>query len=272
MKKEIISGENWEKRDFIDASFIMSMPVGKHIVLVQNFMNRPILSDTPRFFEEPEIARRVYNLRTGKGPKPALPMPGGQMQSAAEKGKQDEVRKRKMQDLRSALAAPEVAIVCTPDNIAQLSFDFETETFRLEPGTDFAVARVRLTDEDRFFDPPPEEDVVVTSDPEALEEIVQGRKVYIFDDGDFDALNAVLAEGGRDEVPRDLKMQMRTPALDMDNEEDGNFFTVGYYGTARCDRPDDLSILTPTFAHRWMCEIVNVVHACEYEFKRMSVG
>ncbi len=50
LKKEIITGENWEKRDFIDASFVMSMPVGKHIVLVQNFMNRPILSDTPRFF------------------------------------------------------------------------------------------------------------------------------------------------------------------------------------------------------------------------------
>ena len=76
LKKEYVTSESWDKREFISASFVMSMPVGKHLVLVQNFMNRPILSDLPRFFEHPEIAGRVYNMRTCAGPKPALPMPG----------------------------------------------------------------------------------------------------------------------------------------------------------------------------------------------------
>lgn len=272
LKKEIITSENWEKRDFIDASFVMSMPVGKHIVLVQNFMNRPILSDTPRFFEEPEISKRVYNLRTGQGPKPALPMPTGYMSKAADKGKEEEDQRRKVQAIKAAQNEPYICVVASPANIAALSYDFETEVIRNPEGDEFALARVRLTDEDRFFDPPEDDDILVSSDPETIFETVQGRKVYVFDDADFESLNAALQNAGHEPVPADLKMEMRTPALDMENEQEGDFFTVGYYGTARNDRPDDLSILTPRFAFRWMCEIVNVVHGCEYEFKRMNIS
>lgn len=269
LKKEIITSENWERRDFIDSSFVMSMPVGKHIVLVQNFMNRPILSDTPRFFEEPEISKRVYNLRTGGGPKPALPMPAAYMENAATEGKVAEVQRKKVQDIKAALVEPEVAIIVSPKNIAALSYDFETEAIRSPVGTEFAAARVRLTEDDRFFNPPEEEDIIVSSDPSTLADLVADRKVYFFEDGDLADLNALLSDAGHDPVPDELGMNMRTPALEMETEDNGDFFSIGYYGTARNDRPDDLAILTPRFAFRWMCEIVNVVHACEYEYKQM---
>lgn len=271
-KKEIITGENWEKRDFIDASFVMSMPRGKHIVLVQNFMNRPILSDTPRFFEEPEIGKRVYNLRTGSGPKPTLPMPRTYMDAAQKIGQQAETQKKKAQDIQAALAEPEVAIIVTPENIAALSFDFDTEQLRLPPGSDFAIARVHLTEDTRFFEPPQPEQITVTNDPEKISDLIENRKVYAFDASDFEHINSLLSGAGHEPIPRELHMEMRKASLEMEGEKEGDFFSIGYYGTARNDRPDDLEILTPTFACHWLCEIVNVVHGCEYEFRRMNVS
>jgi len=272
LKKEIITGENWEKRDFIDASFVMSMPVGKHIVLVQNFMNRPILSDTPRFFEEPEIAKRVYNLRTGTGPKPSLPMPRTYMEVAQEAGKKAETQKKKAQDIQVALAEPEVAIIVTPENISALSYDFDSESIRLSPGTKFAVARVHLTEDTRFFDPPEEDKITITESIEEIAEIISDRKVYAFDQNDFSKINELLKGNDLDAIPTELQVEMRKAALEMEGEKEGDFFSIGYYGTARNDRPDDLEILTPSFACHWFCEIVNVVHGCEYEFKRMHVS
>jgi type IV secretion system protein VirD4 len=272
LKKEIISGENWEKREFIDASFVMSMPDGKHIVLVQNFMNRPILSDTPRFFEEPEIAKRVYNLRTGGGPKPSLPMPARLMKNAASTSEVQEVQKKKAMDVKAAASNPEVAILMTPENLSELSFDFDTEECSIPPGTEFAVARVRLTEDDRYFETPAPENVTVTSDPNELAEILYGRKVYVFQDGDIEKVNGIFASQGIDIIPPELKVSIKADALEIEDETEGNFFTVGHYGTARCDRPKDLSILTPYFGFQWMCEVVNVVHGCAYEFKRISLG
>lgn len=269
-KKEIITSENWEKREFIDASFVMSMPDGKHIVLVQNFMNRPILSDTPRFFEEPEIAKRVYNLRTGAGPKPSLPMPARLMVKAADSGKEAETQRQKAIDIKSALAEPEVAIVVSPKNVSELSFDFDTEELRIPQGTEWAIARVKLTDADRFFETPKAAEVTITSDPAELAALVADRKVYVFEDDDFTTLNNILAI--EDKIPLDLKVSVKKDALEIENEETGNFFTVGYYGTARNDRPGDMTLITPNFAFDWMCEVVNVVHGCAYEYKRITLG
>ncbi|MFZ3583784.1 type IV secretory system conjugative DNA transfer family protein [Loktanella sp. DJP18] len=270
LKKEIITSENWEKRDFIDASFVMSMPDGKHIVLVQNFMNRPILSDTPRFFEEPEISKRVYNLRTGLGPKPSLPMPARLMLKAADSGKKAETLRQKAIDIKAALIDPIVAIVVSPKNTSELSYDFDTELFRIAPGESWAIAQVKLTDADRFFETPDAKQVTVTSDPETIKTLTASRKVYVFSDDDFTALNDVIGAGDR--IPPELKVAVKTDALEIENETEGNFFTVGYYGTARNDRPNDMSVIDENFGLSWMCEIVNVVHGCAYEYKRITLG
>lgn len=271
LKKEIITGEHWEKREFIDPSFVMSMPVGKHIVLVQNFMNRPILSDTPRFFEDPEISKRVYNLRTGGGPKPSLPMPQNYMIAAAEKVKQSEKIKKRQQDIEGYKLEPDVAIIVTPENISELSYDFETDNKRLPAGDLFAGARVHLTQDDRYFDPPGEESILVTSEADKLHDLCQGRKVYVFNDADFDTLNDLFRQNGLSEIPSDLKMEIKTPALAVEDEKEGDFFTVGYYGTAKNDRPNDMTKLTPVFAFHWFCEIVIVVHGIDYEYRMINL-
>jgi len=112
---------------------------------------------------------------------------------------------------------------------------------------------------------------VVTSDPNKILELVSNRKVYVFGKSDFEALNRKIADAAADPLHPDLMKEMQTAALEMEGEKEGNFFSVGYYGTARNDRPDDISKLTPAFACHWLCEIVNVVHGCDYEFRRMSV-
>jgi len=272
MKKEILSSDQYERRDFIDASFVMSMPVGKHIVLVQNFMNRPILADTPRFFEEPEIAARVYNLRTGGGPKPALPMPQDYMDVAMKAGEEAAVVHKKTLDLKAAQSNPVVAIVTTPNNLSSLSYDFDTQEPASPPGTDFAVSLVTLTDDVRIFDPLDHDEILVTSDAKELSNAISGRKVYVFEDADFDAINEMMLAGGEDPIPGDLKKEMKSAALDLEDEKEGDFFSIGYYGTTRNDRPNDPDILTPVFANHWMCEIVNVVHGVEYEYRMMSVS
>ena len=272
MKKEIITGTNWEKREFISASFVMSMPVGKHIVLVQNFMNRPVLSDTPRFFEEPSIASRVYNLRTGSGPKPALPMPRDYMAVAEEAGQKAETQKKKEQDIQAARAEPEVAILVTPENLSDLSRDFDADEPTVPPGNKFAIVRVPLTEETRFFDPPRDEDITVTDTAADIDRLCRDRKVYLFEPRDFERVNGLLEAAGLEPIPGELFENVKSGALDMEGEEEGSFFSIGYYGTARNDRPADVKTLDPKFAAHWMCEIVNVVHGCEFEFKRMNIA
>ena len=272
MKKEIITGTNWEKRDFIDASFVMSMPIGKHIVLVQNFMNRPILSDTPRFFEEPSISSRVYNLRTGGGPKPSLPMPASYMSNAAKSGEKAETQKRKAMDVKVALTNPEVALVVTPQNQSDLTHDFDTNENAIAPGEEFAVARIHLTDEEQFFDAPTDESITATSEPQKLHDIVRDRKVYMFSKEDFQSMNSLFREADLEEIPDDLFVEMKTDALAIDHDVEQDFFSVGYYGTARNDRSSDLSQVTPAFTLKWFSEIVNVVHGCAYEYRRLSAA
>ena len=271
MNKEIITGSHWEKRSFIDPSFVMSMPAGKHIVLVQNFMSRPILSETPKFFAEPEISRKVYNLRTGSGPRPSLPMPFRYMEKAQEHEKIEQDNRKALKEITKSLNEPEIAIVVTPANISKLSYDFETQDIRVPEGREFAVSRIRLTDEDVFFDPPEDGDITVTDDPKIIHDIVSGRKVYVFDEDDFQTLNNMFSSASLSEIPKDLKTDMLPHALEMEGETEGNFFTIGYYGTSRCDRPD-MNLVTPIFGFRWMCEIVNVVNGCEHEYKRMNFG
>lgn len=272
IRKEVANTENWEKRDFIDASFVMSMPLGKHIVLVQNFMNRPILANTPRFFEEPDIARRVYNLRTGSGPKPALPMPARMMKTSAVVAAEAVERARSQASIRDAVDEPEVALLVTPRNIHELSRDPATNTLQNEIGSTFAAARVHLTDKDEYFDLPDQDAIVSGSEAGALHEIVADRKVYVFSQDDFAAMNALFREAGLPEIPDQLMMEMRPAALAIDDEADGDFFSIGYYGTARNDRPSDPERITAKFAMGWFCEIVTVVHGCRYEMNRLATA
>lgn len=270
--KEIVSGKSWEGRDFIDVSFVMAMPQDKHLVLVQNFMNRPILADTPKFFMVPELLERVFNLRTGAGPKPAFPMPKELMDKAAGVQAENENQQEKMRQLNEALENPEVAIVITPDKISDVSRDLsnDDETVNKNPaGNEFAVCTVKLTKEDEYFPLPKDDSIQVCTDKNSLFEIIQNKKIYVFDDEDVSTIQNML---GEEKLQQELFVTAKKTALEIDEETEGDIFTTGYYGAASLDPPIEAADVTPKFALRWLCEIVTVVHGFEYEKRRVQSG
>lgn len=273
--KEVVSGENWEGRDFIDVSFVMAMPQDKHIVLVQNFMNRPILADTPKFFLIPELKHKVYNLRDGSGPKPAFPMPRELMDRAAGILEQAKEQQEAAEALKAAVENPMVTIVATPANISDITRDLSVpgeKRNRRQPQGQFALYKVKLTDDDEFFPMPKDQEIVVVSDAQELLGHIAGGKVYLFDAFDQEAVEAAVAQAGSPALAKELFVTIKATALEIDREEEGDIFTVGYYGTAGLDPPVEADDVTPPFALRWLCEMVTVTHSIDYERKRMRVG
>lgn len=271
--KEIVSGENWEGRDFIDVSFVMAMPADKHLVLVQNFMNRPILADTPKFFMVPELLARVYNLRTGAGPKPAFPMPKKLMDKAAGKMEETQKQQKHFQEIKEAIENPDVAIVVTPKQISDISRDLSRDgekVNRNDEGSEFAVCTVKLTAEDEFFPLPQDDEITVTSDPQTLAEAVAGKKIYVFDETDMEELHTLLEPHLN--IENELFRPVKATSLEIDREEDGDIFTVGYYGAAALDAPIKPEDVTPKFSLRWLAEIVTITHGFDYERRRLKEG
>lgn len=61
--------------DFLRIEDITAMEPGTHLILPQNFLNRPMKVKSPFFFEDEAMLANVFNPRTGKGPAPANPLP-----------------------------------------------------------------------------------------------------------------------------------------------------------------------------------------------------
>ena len=284
VKKEIISGDHWEKREFIDTSFVMSMPSNKHIVLVQNFMSRPILADTPKFFLEKEIMGRVYNLRTGAGPRPALPMPRHMMTQASTDADEQKKVVAHQRNMSAILASPDIVVVVTPQNISDVTRDLAADGVvnRKPLEAEFAIARIKIEKTDQFFDVPSDDDITVTSDPEEVLSSVRDKRVVVFSRADGEALRGIVSGAGGTIEP-ELLTTVRREALDIgkkrkleDTDEDlpedaeEDIFTVGYYGFANCDVPSDLGLIDARFGARWLCEILTIVHGYKFELENMA--
>lgn len=61
--------------DFLRIEDIVAMKPKTHLILAQNFLNRPMKVDSPMFFEDEDMLKKVYNPRTKQGPQPANPLP-----------------------------------------------------------------------------------------------------------------------------------------------------------------------------------------------------
>lgn len=61
--------------DFLRIEDITAMKPGTHLVLPQNFLNRPMKVESPFFFEDEDMLAKVFNPRTKRGPAPANPLP-----------------------------------------------------------------------------------------------------------------------------------------------------------------------------------------------------
>ncbi|HIJ38815.1 MAG TPA: type IV secretory system conjugative DNA transfer family protein [Rhodospirillaceae bacterium] len=59
----------------IQPADLMSMPRGHHMVLLQQFANRPISAQTLYYFQDPILRHRAFDPRRRRGPVPAAPTP-----------------------------------------------------------------------------------------------------------------------------------------------------------------------------------------------------
>ena len=78
LKKDTWSGNRSESLDkvrFLGVNTLGAMPEGKHILVVQNWMHRPIRCDSAVYYKDPELLKRVWNPHTGKGLRPSGPLP-----------------------------------------------------------------------------------------------------------------------------------------------------------------------------------------------------
>ncbi len=87
---EQTSGVNFLRNEDISA-----ITPGKNMILAQNFMNRPLLLDTPMFFQDPEMVKKVYPMgRVEKGTHPMEPGPQHYLPAFVNAARQAEHRDR----------------------------------------------------------------------------------------------------------------------------------------------------------------------------------
>jgi type IV secretion system protein VirD4 len=109
--------DTMEETDFLRQEEVAAMKTGTHIVLVQGFMNRPMHLNTPLFFEDPAIAKKVWSR--GKGPVATETLPrhiGAAKIAAWNKANDDRGRKAK----KNYEAVSEMSLA-TGESVAELS-------------------------------------------------------------------------------------------------------------------------------------------------------
>lgn len=163
-------------------------------------------------------------------------------------------------------------IVVSPRNQRDLCKDRETKKQLVADVGGWMGCRVHLTKHDQFFDLPMETFAIDWTRLQDVRDLMRNCDVVCFDEYDKSEFEAKLYEEG---IPiRRSVRQIKDRALDIDNEVIGDFFSVGYYGAARNDYPNDIASLSKdeisNLAVIWLCEILNVVHGCNYEYKRMT--
>lgn len=270
-RKKMSYSESWSSTEFLKPSFIMSMPENKHIVLVQDFMNRPILADTPKFWLEPEIASKVYNLFTGQGPKPCPPMPIDQAAGAArERQRMEEAEKELRAHNDTAKPADNrYMVVATPRDIQSLTRDARGEL--LDRGKLFAAAEIVIMNNDGFVDLPEDENILVTSDLSELASFVGDREFFIFDEHTLEEeINSELRRQGQS-LSGDRAHYINARAAEIGETPADSIYQLGYDGWVGLDVPSKPDDVTPQFAVTWITELVSFIASVEADKRTFMV-
>ncbi len=96
--------------DFLRNEDITAMEPGTHLILPQNFLNRPLKVRSPFFFEDMGMLAKVFNPRTGKGPKPANPLPEAVRISRHLEWLEKQTRQQEMEALAQERAMEELSM------------------------------------------------------------------------------------------------------------------------------------------------------------------
>ena len=251
--KKKSSSESFEGTEFIKSSFVMSLPPGKHLVQVQNFMNRPILCDTPKFFEDKELKKLVFNLRDLTGPIPAPPMPKADMAAAADrKMRAKEGEEQASADLAAAKSTRHV-LVATPRDIQALTRD---PSGNVQDKGDLYACWVGEIDEDtEWLEIPEDADVFVTNDLTEITSMIGNDRIVCFDEETLQQeINAYLEDMGHKPIPKSRLTSIAEMARRVDEEPGEDICKLGWEGAAGLDLPESSDQVTPQFALYWMAE------------------
>lgn len=271
------ASESMQQVEFLKPSWIMSMPSDKHVVLVQNYMNRPIFADTPKFFLDKNLTAKVYNLRamlageldlTGKkyGPAPTLPMPKYMMDEAEERHNRRKKTNKETSEKRAALNDPRHVIIVTPKDIQSLTRDDFGEMKNLE--NTYACAEVFIHPDEPFIDLPDPDKILITDNVIDIANFVGGNKYFIFDQNHLEeSINIPLQNEGFQGLSLELAEFISQRASAIGESPGQDIYFLGYQGGASLDIPDSPDEATPQFTINWIAEIITYILGVEDQKK-----
>lgn len=271
------ASESFESTEFLKTSFIMSMPEGKHLVFVQNYTNRPIMCDTPRFFEIEEFAKRAFNLRSLNGPKPAAPMSHEAMDIAAQRllhrpvpsAAEDMTTEEGEPSGEGAVDRNRFVFIATPQDIRALT---RTEFGEMLPKGDlYGCTAIEVPDNAYYCDQPPEEDVFITDNVSEIADFVQGSRYVVFNEDVLEKeINAKLEAGGRRPLAPGRAEFISKRAEDVGESAGDDIYFLGYEGGPSLDIPSAKEQITPAFAVGWVVDVFSFILGIEDQKRLFS--
>lgn len=170
-------------------------------------------------------------------------------------------------------------LVISPDNVADLRKD--VREFRELPGqpeegagTSWYLAPIVIDETRPYFETPDLSDIIELkpSDFPKMCVLARDASLVFWADEDARTFEAELACRSDRAVDPKRVITCRDTALEIDDEEEGSLFSVGYFGAARMDMPDTVEQFDGAFAVKWLSEIACMVHAFADEVRRLSIG
>lgn len=285
------ASESWEGVEFLRPSFLTSMPRDKHIVLVQNFMSRPIYCDTPKFFLESKkrkggrqpIAEKVLNLRTFVGPKPGVPMPTELMAAAAKRLSVFEEQTRKARE--HAEAGPQVqpqaagpadavepqeaddgrrVVVLTPRDMASMARDAEGRT--IDNGTvhPFVLYPTKLAPGADELEPPADGDLIITHDVKQVAEVVGRSRFWVYSQEQLgeEIDQALMQRGERPIGSRGVVL--KEVAESLGEKSTSTLWHLGFQGGPALEFPGSVGPEPDKiFCVNWACQVISFLIATD---------
>ena len=294
------ASESWEGVEFLRPSFLTSMPRDKHVVLVQNFMNRPIYCDTPKFFLETKnrkgkgsIAEKVLNLRTFVGPKPGVPMSADLMAIAAKRRVVFEEQKKKAQDAAESgvppvsvpVAAPQAGglqtggqpsvaqvqeaddgrrvVVLTPTDIAAMARDVDGQDDNRGAVFPFVLYATSLAPGADELDPPADGDLVITHDIKEVAEVIGSSKFWVYSQEQLGTeIDRALAQIGEKPIGSRCVI-LKEVAESLGEKSTSDIWHLGFQGGPALEFPGLGSDPEKIFCVNWACQIISFLIATD---------
>lgn len=255
--------DSWQAVEFLKPSDIMSMPLDKHIVLVQNFMNRPIRLDTPKFFQEDDIKGRAYNLRDFTGLAPTTPMPMSYIEAANNK-------KQSSEEAAEVRANPRHVIIMTPKDIQCLGKNDRSEELP-DRRNIWAAVSVEIDDNTLFLDFPPEDEILVTDDVREIAAFVGPKTRYFIYSDDYleSEINGPLRDLGCAPLKSEYAEIIARRAADVNETLLDDIHMLGRYGSVALQPVPANTEISGIFAINWAIEILCAIVGAEQQ-KRVN--